>query len=138
MGLTMWVECCASSLAALSCERGRGNIMFMTPTCFYQDSHPSQQNEHLTSSSVPVGRVMGSIGCPILEIRERISLRWWELPSSCDCMCSSMDWVRSRIVHPRSGVSVGGVSGLEGEGDLAVHNNKYLDLYRTHEGMEQC
>lgn len=42
-----------------------------------------------------------------------------------------MDWVRSRIVHPRSGVSVGGVSGLEGEGDLAVHNNKYLDLYRT-------
>ena len=48
----------------------------------------------LPTSSLLV--VMGSIGCPILEIRDKISLLWVEPPSSVDWVkCSSMEWVRS-------------------------------------------
>ena len=71
-----------------------------------------------------MGGVIGSMGCPILEIRERISLRLPPPPvpdSSPDpaAIWSSMDWVRSRTLPLRglvSGVGGGGVSTLKQEG----------------------
>ena len=74
-------------------------------------------------AAAEAGGAIGSMGCPILEILESISLRLPPPPvpdSSPDpaAIWSSMDWVRSRTLPLRglvSGVGGGGVSTLQQE-----------------------
>ncbi len=67
---------------------------------------------------------VGSMDWPILEIRERMLLRWLvpsPPPSLEVVICSSMEWVRLRTLPLRSLVSTGGgVSGLEDTKTISV------------------